>query len=142
MKKVKGVPHKPKVKVVTTQKIHSVTVKFSSTELRTIHNRAKSMDLSRAEYLRFRGLKPLGRLKESQTKDNDRLILTRDMYDACLSIYQELKEQGHNLNQIARTTNALQLFGAVAPDCIMTLTEIRNINAEIATKVARLGGGG
>jgi hypothetical protein len=138
MKKPKGVPHKA-VKSEDEKKRHPVTIKFTTAELKTIHSRARSMELCRAEYLRSRGLKPIGRLRESQKKEHETIALTREMYEVCLKLHTELQIQGRNINQIARGVNSIRLAGGEVPDYSSSLDRIRAANLEIGQSIARLG---
>jgi Bacterial mobilisation protein (MobC) len=110
-------------------------LRVGNTELDTLHVRAKSMDMSLSEYLRWRGLQPIGRLK----KTNERKALEHSSFVAYLGFTKELNRQGINLNQLTRTMNAAKLAGQSVEGSVKQLAEIREILREIADSVKHLG---
>jgi Bacterial mobilisation protein (MobC) len=110
-------------------------LRLTNSELDTLHARAKSMDLCLSEYLRWRGLQPIGRLK----KPKEKKALEHSSFVAYLGLTKELNRQGINLNQLTRTMNAANLAGQSVEDSIEQLAEIRGILREIADSISHLG---
>jgi hypothetical protein len=110
-------------------------LRVGNSELDTLQARAKSMDLCLSEYLRWRGLLPIGRLK----KPKEKKALEHSSFVAYLRLTKELNRQGINLNQLTRTMNAAKLAGQSVENSIDQLTEIRGMLREIADSIKHLG---
>jgi hypothetical protein len=110
-------------------------LRVGNSELDTLHSRARSMDMSLSEYLRWRGLQPVGRLsKPKQTK-----AMEQSAFVAYIAFAKELNRQGINLNQLTRTINLAKIEGQSVENSINELSEIRGVLKEISDSVRHLG---
>ena len=93
------------------------------------------MDLTLSEYLRWRGLKPIGRLKSPKTEK----ALDQSAFIAYIGLTKELNRQGINLNQLTRNLNWAKNNGQSVEECIRELAEIRNSLKKISESIQHLG---
>jgi hypothetical protein len=116
-------------------KVHSVTVKFNDDGIEIVQRRARAIGVSRAEYLRLRGLQPVGRLKKAREVE----AIDLQTYQAYMAVSKELKCQGNNLNQIARGINQANLEGRTFNGYLQALSRIHQTIEGIANSIAKIG---
>ena len=119
-------PKSPEVKVNTFK------IRVSNGDLDTLHARARTAKMELTQYLRWRGLQPIGQIRKTQEKKK----LDREAIAVLASIRNELSRQGNNLNQIARAANLAQLEGKPMDGYLKTINEIKDINQEIMNSIA------
>jgi hypothetical protein len=122
---------------VKTNKVRHnlLRIRTNNSELDTLHARAKSMDLSVSEYVRWRGLQPIGRLK----KPKEIKAMEQSAFVAYIAFAKELNRQGINLNQLTRAVNLARIEGQSVENSINQLSEIHGVLREIADSVRHLG---
>jgi|GEM_PF-3182269 len=113
---------------------YPTTVKWTREELIQLQLRASAVGVTRAEYLRLKGLEPIGKLKKTQ----ERKSVDREAIAVYASIRNELSRQGNNLNQIARAANLARLEGKPMDGYLRSIDEIKDINREIMKSIATL----
>lgn len=107
-------------------RINSVTVKYTSRELRTVLHHAKVLRTNRANYIRLRSL---------EKPDVQIMMMDDRTYEVLLKYHREFNAQGVNLNQLARAVNRDHLDGFVKSGYLRTLIEIGNTNRQIAAAI-------
>ena len=121
-------------KVKEHNRNYSTTVKWTGEELIQLQLRANALGITRAEYLRLKGLQPIGSIKQMQ-----RLEKTRQMAIAvCAGILKEFNRQGVTLNQATKAINSGKLEGRSIDHCLKDISEIRKINQQILDSIADL----
>ena len=113
---------------------YPTTVKWTHEEMVQLQLRANALGITRAEYIRRKGLEPIGKLKKSQERQN----IDREAIAVLASIRNELNRQGNNLNQIARAANLAKLEGKSMDGYLKSIDEIKDINREILNSIASL----
>lgn len=113
---------------------YPTTVKWTREEMIQLQLRASALGVTRAEYLRLKGLEPIGKLKKAQ----ERKSVDREAIAVYASIRNELNRQGNNLNQIARAANLARLEGKSMDGYLRSIDEIKDINREILNSIANL----
>ena len=121
-------------KVKENNRSYPTTVKWSGEELIQLQLRASALGVTRAEYLRLKGLQPIGTIKQMQKLEKTR----RAAIAVCAAILKEFNHQGVNLNQITRAINSGKLEGRSIDHCLEDISEIRKINQEILNSIAKL----
>jgi hypothetical protein len=97
-------------------RINKISVRFTDGELDLIHARAEAIDLNRTAYIQHQALTHRNiELTPQPTIDAGRLLLVK-----------ELRIQGNNLNQIARSINRANVSGEIVGDYRKLLIEINN----------------
>lgn len=122
---------------MTSQSVRHNIFQFRATndELDTLHTRAKSMSMSLSEYVRWRSLQPIGRLKSPQA----RKALDQSTFGLYINLTKELNRQGINLNQIAKSLNSAEIDGRSMKEASAQLVEIRKSIQVITTSIQHLG---
>lgn len=116
-------PHSPDVKV------NSFKIRVSNADLDLLHNRANSVNMPLTQYLRWRGLQPIGQLQKTAVK----AVSVVD--PAKILIHKELRQQGHHLDRIAKGINTANLTGSTFSNYQRLLTEIRDELAKLGAKL-------
>ena len=125
-------------KIEANHRIYPTTVKWTHDEIIQIQLRANALGVSRAEYLRLQGLKPIDELKETRKKDSKRKALTQAEIAAYLTISKELNRQDINLNQITTAINLARIEGNPVQRCLDDINEISSINRQILESIRHL----
>ena len=121
-------------KVKEHNRNYSTTVKWTGEELIQLQLRANALGITRAEYLRLKGLQPIGSIKQMQ-----RLEKTRQMAIAvCAGILKEFNSQGVNLNQATKAINSGKLEGRSIDNYLEKIKEIGKVNQQILNSIAEL----
>ena len=115
-------------------KINSFKIRVNNHDLDVLHARAKSVDMQLTQYLRWRGMQPVGRIKKAQ----ERKSIDQEAITVYASIRNELNRQGNNLNQIARAANLARLEGKPMDGYLRSIDEIKRINQEILNSITNL----
>lgn len=113
---------------------YPTTVKWTCEEMIQIQLRANALGVTRAEYLRLKGLQPIGQIKQMQKQEKTRQAAIA----VCAAILKEFNHQGVNLNQITTAINSGKLKGKSIDHCLEDISEIRRINQEILNSIADL----
>jgi hypothetical protein len=114
---------------------YPTTVKWTYEELIHVQVRAKSLGVSRVEYLRLRALEPIEEFHTArEQKDNAQ----RELIESH-AFLKELNRQGINLNQITRAINSGKLEGSSIERCLQCLEDIKSINQGILKSLSNLG---
>ncbi len=107
-------------------KVNSFKIRVSNADFDLLHDRAKSVNMPLSQYLRWRGLQPIGQLQKTD-------ILAISVVDpAKILIHKELRQQGYHLDRIAKGINTANLTGS-------TLSNYQRLLAEIRDELAKLG---
>ena len=121
-------------KVKKHNRNYPTTVKWTGEELIELQLRASALGVTRAEYLRLKGLQPIGSIKQMQ-----RLEKTRQTAIAvCAGILKEFNSQGVNLNQATKAINSGKLEGRSIDHCLEIINEIRKVNQQILDSITEL----
>lgn len=115
-------------------KINSFKIRVNNHDSDVLHARAKSVDMPLTQYLRWRGMQPVGQLKKAQ----ERKSIDREAIAVYAGIRNELNRQGINLNQITKAVNLARLEGRLTDGCLEGIDEIKRINQEILNSIANL----
>jgi hypothetical protein len=110
-------------------KVNSFKIRVSNADLDLLHDRAKSVNMPLTQYLRWRGLQPIGQLQKTAVK----AVSVVD--PAKILIHKELRQQGHHLDRIAKGINAGNLTGSTFNNYQRLLTEIRDELAKLGAKL-------
>jgi hypothetical protein len=110
-------------------KVNSFKIRVSNADLDLLHARAKSVNMPLTQYLRWRGLQPIGQLQTTAVK------VGSVVDPAKILINKELRQQGHHLDRIAKGINTANLTGSMVNNYLRLLEEIR-------AELAKLGGYG
>ena len=121
-------------KVKEGNRNYSTTVKWTGEELIQLQLRASALGVTRAEYLRLKGLQPIGSIKQMQKLEKTR----QTAITVCAGILKEFNRQGVNLNQATKAINSGKLEGRSIDHCLEDISEIRKINQEILNSIANL----
>ena len=121
-------------KVKKHNRNYPTTVKWTYEEMIQIQLRANALGITRAEYLRLKGLQPIGTIKQMQRLEKTRLSAIA----VCSAILKEFNRQGVNLNQATRAINSGNLQGKSIDRCLQDINEIRKINQQILDSIADL----
>ena len=113
---------------------YPTTIKWTHEEMVQLQLRANALSITRAEYIRRKGLEPIGQLKKAQ----ERKSINRETIAIYASIRNELNRQGNNLNQITRAANLARLEGKPMDGYLKSIDEIKDINREILNSIASL----
>jgi Ribbon-helix-helix protein, copG family len=113
-------------------KFNVISLRLTNDELAEIDRLARGRNLTRSAYLRLMA-----------TKSSNIPIqidpLSSDLYKSYLLIYQELRCQGNNLNQIAKGIHRANLEGIAFNGYIKALGKVRAANQDIAAQIGKLG---
>jgi len=113
-------------------KFNVISLRLTNDELSEIDRLARSKNLTRSAYLRLMAIQsPYLPVQIDPS--------SADLYKAHLLIYQELRCQGHNLNQIARSINQANLDGIALNGYLKALGKVRAANQDIAVQIGNLG---
>ena len=123
------------ITVINQTRANLIRLRATNDELDVLHARAESMNVSLSEYLRWRGLKPIGQLKSPKVEKG----LAQSKFVAYIGLTRELNKQGINLNQLTRNLNWAKNNGQSVENSIIRLTEIRQSIKEIADSIKHLG---
>ena len=123
------------ITVINQTRANLIRLRATNDELDVLHARAESMDVSLSEYLRWRGLKPIGQLKSPRVEKG----LAQSKFVAYIGLTKELNRQGINLNQLTRTFNWAKNNGQSVEGSMLELAEIRRSIKEIADSIKHLG---
>jgi hypothetical protein len=110
-------------------KVNSFKIRVSNADLDLLHDRAKSVDMPLTQYLRWRGLQPIGQLQQTAVK----AVSVVD--PAKILIHKELRQQSHQLDRIAKGINTANLTGSTLSNYQRLLTEIRDELAKLGAKL-------
>jgi hypothetical protein len=110
-------------------KVNSFKIRVSNADLDLLHHRAKSVNMPLTQYLRWRGLQPIGKLQETAVK----ALTVVD--PAKILIHKELTQQGHHLNRIAKGINTANMTGRMVNNYLKLLEEIRDELAKLGAKL-------
>ena len=110
------------------------TIKWTYEEMIQIQLRANALGVTRAEYLRCKGLQPIGTIKQMQKLEKTR----HSAIAVCAAILKEFNRQGVNLNQATRAINSGNLQGKSIDRCLQDISEIKKINQQILDSIAAL----
>lgn len=124
--------------VKENHRTYPTTVKWTHDEIIQIQLRANALGVSRAEYLRLKGLEPIDKLKKTRKKDSKQKALTQSEIAAYVAINREFNRQGINLNQITKAINSANLEGKSIQHCLDDINEISSINRQILESVRHL----
>jgi hypothetical protein len=113
---------------------YPTTVKWTGEELIQLQLRASALGVTRAEYLRLKGLQPIGTIKQMQKLEKTRQAAIA----VCSAILKEFNRQGVNLNQATRAINSGNLQGKSIDRCLQDISEIKKINQQILDSIAAL----
>ena len=113
---------------------YPTTVKWTYEEMIQIQLRANALGITRAEYLRLKGLQPIGTIKQMQKLEKTRQAAIA----VCSAILKEFNRQGVNLNQATRAINSGNLQGKSIDRCLQDISEIKKINQQILDSIAAL----
>mgnify|MGYP000008068116 CR=1 FL=1 len=113
---------------------YPTTVKWTYEEMIQIQLRANALGITRAEYLRLKGLQPINQVKQTQKQKKTRQAAVV----VCARILAEFNHQGVNLNQITKAINSGKLKGRSIDHCLEDIKEIRKINKQILDSIADL----
>ena len=78
-------------------KLNNFNIRVSNHDLDVLHARAKSVGMQLTQYMRWRGMQPVGQIKKAQ----ERKSIDREAIAAYLQIHNELNRQGINLKLTA-----------------------------------------
>jgi alanine racemase len=115
-------------------KINTFKIRVSNNDLDILHARARAAKMELTQYLRWRGLQPIGQIRKTQ----ERKKLDREAIATYITINKELNRQGINLNQIAKAINSRSLQGKSIDHCLGKIDEIRKINRQILEAIEHL----
>ena len=113
-------------------KFNVISLRLTNDELDQIDRLARSKNLTRSAYLRLMAT-------QSPYLPVQLDSASLDLYKIYLLIYQELRCQGNNLNQMARGINRANLQGIVFNGYMQALTKIQSANQDIAAQIGKLG---
>ena len=123
------------ITVINQTRANLIRLRATNDELDVLHARAESMNVSLSEYLRWRGLKPIGQLKSPRVEKG----LAESKFVAYIGLTRELNKQGINLNQLTRTLNWAKNNSQSVEGSVVELAKIRQSIKEIADSIKHLG---
>jgi hypothetical protein len=113
---------------------YPTTIKWTYEEMIQLQLRASALGVTRAEYLRLKGLQPIGTIKQMQKLERSR----QAAIVVCAGILKEFNRQGVNLNQATKAINSGKLEGRSIDHCLEKINEIRKVNQQILNSIADL----
>ena len=90
------------------------------------------------QYLRWRGMQPIGRINQTIKKAGEKKALIQSEISAYIDISRELNRQGININQLTAAINSDKLEGKSINHHLDKIDKIRKINKEILESVQHL----
>ena len=132
--KVNKINKEDKKKAKEHNRSYPTTVKWTYEEMIQIQLRANALGVTRAEYLRLKGLQPIGSIKQMQKLEKTR----QTAIAVCAGILKEFNSQGVNLNQATKAINSGKLEGRSIDHCLEKINEIKKVNQQILDSITDL----
>lgn len=126
------IPNSPDVKV------NNFKIRVSNHDLDVLHSRAKTVGMPMTQYIRWRAMQPIGKLKQTLKRAGEQKALAQSEIALYVAINKELNSQGINLNQITKAINSGNLEGKSIDHCLEDIKDIKRINQQILNSIAHL----